>query len=507
MGYVDNKRIAKNTLLLYARMLIMLCVSLYTSRVVLKVLGVEDFGIYNVVGGIVSILTFLNASMAGATQRFLNVELGRNNTDGLIKVFRTAQVIHVGVAIIVLILAETIGIWFLNTYMQIPQGRMYAANFVFQFSVITFMVTILSVPYNAAIIAHERMSAFAYISIIEVFLKLLIVYLLLIIPFDKLIVYSCLMALISIIIRIIYSIYCGRHFVECKRNKFECDKCILKKMLNFSGWTIFGALGSISHTQGVGLVLNYFFGVAINAAQGIANQVNSVISNFVANFMTALNPQIVKSYTSGDLNSMHKLLMRGCKMGFFLVAFFAIPLIFEAPWILSLWLHEVPEYTVIFIRIFLFSTICASFASPLAVAKGATGEIRNYQIILTTIGWMHIPMSIVFFVLGYPPQYAMYVYLFLMVVMQVCRIQMVCHSIRLRIVEFYKNVILRCILVLFASSIIPLLICLFSEHNMWVSLINILIAFVMVLLNSYVWGLEVDERHKIYSLVKNKLLR
>ena len=505
MGNVDNKRIAKNTLLLYARMLVMLCVSLYTSRVVLKVLGVEDFGIYNVVGGIVSILTFLNTSMAGATQRFLNVELGRNNTDGVIKVFRTAQVIHVGVAIVVLLLAETIGLWFLNTYMQIPADRMHAANFVFQFSIITFMVSILSVPYNAAIIAHERMSAFAYISIIEVFLKLLIVYLLLIIPFDKLIIYSCLMALVSIIIRMIYSFYCSRHFIECKKFKLEYDKSVLKKMLGFSGWTIFGALGSISHTQGIGLVLNYFFGVAINAAQGIANQVNSVISNFVTNFMTALNPQIVKSYTSGELDSMHKLLMRGCKLGFFLVAFFAIPLIFEAPVILSIWLHEVPEYTVIFVRIILLTTLCASFASPLAAAKGATGNIRNYQIILTTIGWMHVPVSFVFFILGFPPQYAMYVYLFLMIVMQVCRIQMVCRSIRLRITDFYKNVILRCVLVFCVSAIIPLLICLLSAHSMWISIVNIFVSCIMVLFCAYVWGLDVDERHKVYSLIKSKL--
>lgn len=317
----SNKRIAKNTLLLYARMILLLSISLYTSRVVLATLGVSDYGVYNVVGGIVLILCFLNNSMAGATQRFLNIELGKKSEDGVVKVFRTAQYIHLIIAVIVFLLAETIGIWFLNTYMNIPSERMIAANYVFQFSICSFLVSIISVPYNATIIAHERMSAFAYISILEAVLKLAIVFLLMVVSFDKLIFYAALMAIVQIIVRFSYSGYCRRHFIECKKYSLKYDKDLLHQMMGFSGWTIFGALGSISHTQGISIIINIFFGAAVNAAQSIANQVNMVVNQFVTNFMISLNPQIVKNYAAHDLEQMHSLVKRGSKMFFFLVAF------------------------------------------------------------------------------------------------------------------------------------------------------------------------------------------
>ena len=308
----NNQRIAKNTLLLYFRMLITLVVSLYTSRVVLNTLGVDDYGIYNVVGGIIVILGFLNSAMAGATQRFLNVELGRNDFEQLRKVFCTSLVIHALVAGVILVIAETIGLWYLNSCMNIAEERMVAANWVYQFSVATFMVNILSVPYNATIIAHEKMSAFAYISILEVVLKLVIVYLLVLTPFDKLIFYAFLIFMVGVVLRLIYGIYCKRHFEECTINNFKLDKPMMKEMLSFSSWTIFGNLGFIAHTEGIALVINYFFGVAVNAASGIANQVNGVVKNFVYNFLTALNPQVVKTYAAGQYEEMHKLLMRGC---------------------------------------------------------------------------------------------------------------------------------------------------------------------------------------------------
>ena len=400
-----------------------MAISLYTSRVVLATLGVDDYGLYYTVGGIVSILAFLNTSMAGSTQRFLNVEMGKNDYEKLQLVFNTSRVIHLCLAVIVFVLAETIGVWFLNNYMTIAPDRMGAANWVFQFSIVSFLITIISVPYNAAIISHEKMSAFAYISVVDAVLRLLIVFLLDLTSYDKLIIYSILMAATSAIIRLIYSWYCIKHFVECRKFSLGYDKEYLKKMASFSGWTVVGALGSISHTQGVAIVINMFFSVAVNAAQGIANQVMHVVNHFVSNFMIALNPQIVKSYASGDLESMHTLMMRGSRMGFFLITFFSIPLIIETPVLLAIWLKEVPEYTVIFVRIIIVTSVINSFASPLSAARGATGDIKNYQIVLTALGLLHIPLAWICFEIGYPPYSAMIVYLILIIIMQVCRIK------------------------------------------------------------------------------------
>lgn len=499
----SNKRIAKNTLLLYARMILLLSISLYTSRVVLATLGVSDYGVYNVVGGIVLILCFLNNSMAGATQRFLNIELGKKSEDGVVKVFRTAQYIHLIIAVIVFLLAETIGIWFLNTYMNIPSERMIAANYVFQFSICSFLVSIISVPYNATIIAHERMSAFAYISILEAVLKLAIVFLLMVVSFDKLIFYAALMAIVQIIVRFSYSGYCRRHFIECKKYSLKYDKDLLHQMMGFSGWTIFGALGSISHTQGISIIINIFFGAAVNAAQSIANQVNMVVNQFVTNFMISLNPQIVKNYAAHDLEQMHSLVKRGSKMGFFLVAFFVVPLFLEAPTLLDIWLVEVPNYTVIFIRIIILTTLCNSFASPLATAQAATGKIRTYQIILTSLGWMHLPLAWAFFALGFPPYYAMYIYFCLIIIMQSYRIWKVSKSIQMT--HFIKDVLLPCVLVFILSITIPAVLHVYFNINLWTSILNCCIGGTMVILTSYYIGLTATERQKVKSLVKSKV--
>lgn len=486
-------------------MLITLVVSLYTSRVVLNTLGVEDYGTYNVVGGIIVILGFLNNAMAGSTQRFLNVELGRNDLQHLRKVFFTSLVIHSLVAGVVLIIAETIGLWYLNTCMNIASERMTAANWVFQFSVASFIVNIISVPYNATIIAHEKMSAFAYISILEVMLKLVIVYLLVLTPFDKLIFYAFLIFVVGIVLRLIYGIYCKRHFVECTVVDKKMDKPIMKEMLSFSSWTIFGNLGYIAHTQGVALVINYFFGVAVNATSGIANQVNGMVTGFVSNFMTAMNPQVVKTYASGRYSEMHNLVIRGCQASFYMVAFFVIPLTIEAPIILKLWLKIVPDYTVAFVRVVLFISLFSSFSSILATAKGATGQIKIYQITLTIIGLFHVPLAIAFFMLGYPPYYAMYIYLFIVIIQQIVRINFVCKAIGLQLERFYKDVIARCLLVLVMGMAVPLFVHVSFSQSIWSSLITILLfalAFIAILMTI---GFKKSDRNKILQIVSNKI--
>jgi O-antigen/teichoic acid export membrane protein len=299
----NNKRIAKNTLLLYARTLVIMFISLYTSRVILNVLGVGDFGIYNVVGGIVAMFSLINGSLTSATQRFLNFELGKKNTAKLKRIFSVSISIHAILALIVLIFGESIGLWFLNTRMNIALERMTAANWVYQCSLITFCVNLISIPYNATIIAHEKMNVFAYISILDALLQLIIVFLLPWILFDKLIIYAILMLFISVIIRIIYGQYCNKQFQECKF-VFCKDKSLYKEMTSFAGWTFIGSSSAVLMRQGVNILINIFHGVTVNAARGIATQVEQAVNSFISNFMMAMNPPITKSYASGEHNYM-----------------------------------------------------------------------------------------------------------------------------------------------------------------------------------------------------------
>ena len=305
----NNKRIAKNTLMLYVRMLFSMIVSLFTSRVVLQTLGVEDYGIFNVVGGVITMFTFINAAMVSSTQRYLNFELAKGNSQRLRSVFNTSLQIHGLIAIAIIVLGETLGLWFVLNKLVIPESRMTAALWVYQCSILACSVNIMSAPYNADIIAHEEMSAFAYISILEVSLKLLIVYLLVVSPIDKLIAYAILTLSVQLLIRFIYSHYCHKHFEE-SYIEFNVNKVLFKEMSGFAGWSFFGNLAAILYTQGLNMMLNIFFGPVVNAARGIAVQVQSAVQQFVSGFQTALNPQITKNYAVGDLEQMHNLMFR-----------------------------------------------------------------------------------------------------------------------------------------------------------------------------------------------------
>lgn len=497
----NNKRIAKNTLLLYVRMLLLMVISLYTSRVVLNALGVDDYGIYNVVGGIVVLLAFLNNAMAGSTQRFLNFEMGTQDSDALRRVFSTSIHIHVIVAFVVLILGETIGLWFLNTHMNIPELRITAANYVYQFSLITCVANFLSVPFNATIIAHERMSAFAYISILEGVLKLSVAIAVYYAPFDKLIFYGSLMLFVGLINNSCYATYAFRHFAECRGVSRRINKDKMREMLSFSGWTIFGNLGYILHTQGIAIIINMFFTVAVNAAQGIANQVNGVVQQFLSNFLLALNPQLVKSYASGDIEAMHKLIIRGCKFAFCLVAFFVVPLVIETPTILKTWLGIVPEYTIIFVRMVLLILLVNSLTGILSTSKGATGNIKIYQITLTTIGAFHLPLVCGAFALGYGPEYSMYVYLVIVIILQILRALFVCNSLHLSKRLLFSEVAVRCSLVLLISSVLPTLLHLYLPVSLITSIIICIAGMLSVTITSLFIALTPHEREVVYSYV------
>lgn len=380
----NNKRIAKNTLLLYVRMLFTIIVGLYTSRVVLNTLGVNDYGIYNVVGGIVAMLAFLNSAMTAASQRFISFELGTKNYQRLKEVFSTSVTIHLIIAGIIFIISETIGLWFLNTHMNISSDRMEAANWVYQCSILTFMVTVISVPYNACIVAHERMKAFAYISIIEVGLKLIIVYLLLVFSTDKLITYAILIFSVSVIIRVIYGIYCKRNFEECIY-RFSVKRALWKQMLSFVGWGMLANFGVSLRLQGANILLNIFFNPAVNAARGIAMQVNGIVINFSNNFLMALNPQITKEYANGNIDRTITLIYAGSRYSFYLLSIISLPMIVSIDYLLKLWLGIVPEYTNIFLKLTIVAALIDTMTYPMVTATYATGVLRRITIIISLL--------------------------------------------------------------------------------------------------------------------------
>ena len=403
----NNKRIAKNTLLLYFRMLLIILVGLYTSRVVLNTLGVSDYGIYNVVGGIVAMLAFLNSAMVAASQRFISFELGTGNMERLKKVLCTYVSIHIALAVIILLIAETLGLWFVNTHLNIPSERMEAANWVYQCSIFTLLLTVVSVPYNSCIVAHEHMKAFAYVSIVEAVLKLLIVYLLLLGNFDKLILYAILVVAVAFIIRVIYGIYCKRHFEECTY-RFVFDKQLFKEMFAFAGWSVIGNLGFSFKDQGSNIILNLFFGTTVNAARGIALQVNGIISNFSNNFTMALNPQITKLYAAGDVEASIKLVYAGCRYSFYLLLLIAVPVMINIDYLLQLWLGAVPKYTSQFLMLALIAALIDVMARPLVTALQATGRIKVFQIVICIIVLCELPLAYVILHYGGKPYWAMY---------------------------------------------------------------------------------------------------
>ena len=425
----NNKRIAKNTLLLYFRMLFMMVVNLYTSRVVLNALGVVDFGVNNVVGGVIAMLGFLTGSLSSASSRYITYDLGKGNITVMKKTFGNILSIHFILAVFVLIVGETLGLWFVTTQLQIPDGRETAAFWVYQFSVLSSILGIISAPYNAAIIAHEKMSAFAYISIVDAVLKLLVAFFIEVSPYDKLIVYSLSIFLIMLFDRVLYGIYCSKHFEETKVH-FSYDKKMFKEIFAFAGWTMNGNLAIIGFTQGINILLNIFFGPAVNAARGIAVQVQGVCQQFCSNFQMALNPQLTKCYAQGELEYMHKLLCKSSKFSFYILFFIVLPLMFEAPF-------------VSFLRLILVSSLLYSLSNPIIVSVHATGKLKNFQIVEGTMLLSIVPIA--YFLLKYfriVPEYVFLVHIIVESCTQIVRLKIVLPMINMQLVDYFKKVIL-----------------------------------------------------------------
>ena len=503
----NNKRIAKNTLLLYFRMLFLMVVSLYTSRVVLNALGVNDFGIYNVVGGVVAMFSMLSSSLSSAITRFITYELGTGNQDNLRKIFSSSVTIQIGLATLIVLLAEAVGIWFLNVKMNIPDARIVAANWVFQFSILTFAINLISVPYNASIIAHERMSAFAYISILEALGKLAIAYLITISPMDRLIFYALLMCVVALLIRFVYGYYCKKHFEECTYHLLW-DKDLLKRMFGFAGWNFIGATSAVLRDQGGNIIINLFCGPAVNAARGIAFQVNNAISGFVTNFMTALNPQIIKSYATDNRDYMMDLIYQGARLSFYMLLILSLPVLVNTHYILGLWLKIVPDHAVLFVQLVLLFAMSESISNPLVTAQHATGKIRDYQLIVGGLQMLNLPVSYVLLRMGMFPEVVIVVAI---VISQCClgaRLLLLRGMIGLSIKTYAMKVYLNVLIVTMISAILPFFISKQLEESFLNSILLSFLAFICTGITIYYIGCNKTERqfvlNKMY-IIKNRL--
>lgn len=496
----NTKRIAKNTLMLYVRMLFGMLVSLYTSRVVLQALGVEDYGIYNVVGGVVAMFSLLSGSLSAAVSRFLTFELGRNDLVRLRKVFSSALCVHTLLALFVLVLSETLGLWFLNYQMNIPADRMIAANWVFQFSLFSFLLGLFSVPYNASIISHERMSIFAFVGIGDTLLQLGIVLFIALgeIYSDKLIVYASLLVVKGLLFQLFYFYYCRKSFKEC-RFRLSLDKQLLKEMTGFAGWNFIGASSAILRDQGGNILLNLFYGPALNAARGVANQVSNAIGSFVGNFMIALNPQITKSYAAAEYGYMFSLIFRGARFSYYLLLWLALPVLLNTQYILSIWLNVVPEHAILFVQLVLVFSMCEAISNPLITVMLATGKIRNYQIVVGGLQMMNFPLSYIFLKMGFLPEIIVMVAISLSLICLGARLILLRDMIQLPVARFLRYVCGNIIVVTILSLTVPLYARWELPNNLFGFIFSCIICFGWGGIILYRFGCSVSERKFLIS--------
>ena len=487
----NNKRIAKNTLLLYFRTLLIMAITLYMSRVILNALGVEDYGIYNVVG------------------RFIMFELGRGDSKRLSVIFSTSVNIQLGLSLLIMVLGAAVGGWFLNMQMNIPEGRMTAANWVLYCSLLMFCVNLVSIPYNACIIAHERMAAFAYVSILEASLKLLICYLIVISPFDKLISYAILLVVVALIIRFVYGFYCGRHFEECRYRPIY-DRSLLKQMGSFAGWQFLSNGCWLFNTQGVNILINMFFGVALNAARGVATQVDGAIQQFVNNFMTAVNPQITKDYAAGRIKEMFTLVCRGAKFSYFLLMLFAIPVMLETEYVLTLWLKTVPDHTVIFLRLTIIGSMLNMLGGTGLTACMATGNIKRYSIWISSVGVLVFPLTWIAFEFGLPVESTYIVFIMVYIGVNVVKLYIMKGLLHFPPVLFVRKVVVPMLIVTPVAVILPLIVANSFEQSFLRLCLTVIVSLISSSTTIFLIGLTGGERKAVVKKAadfRNKFVR
>lgn len=496
----NNKRIAKNTLMLYVRMIVTMLVLLYTSRVILQTLGVEDFGIYNAVGGVVAMLSFVNNSMSIAVQRYLSYDLGRKDMVSLNHTFNMALVTHLLIAVVVALLAETIGYYFLKRYMNFPDSRFEAAQWIFHFSVLTCCIRFLLVPYNALIISFERMNIFAYLSIGEAVFGLAIVYLLQIGDADKLKLYAVLVFFVAVLITAMYAVYCWLNIKEVKF-RITWDKQLFRRLLSFASWSALGEMGWAATGQGVNVVLNIFFGPIVNAARGIAYQVLAAVNRFVQSFQMAVNPQIIKQYAAGEIQGMQTLVYRSTCFSFYLLLLISLPLALRIEYVLWLWLGQIPPHLSLFCRLVLIGALTDVLSNLLATVAKAYGNIRNYQLTVAGILIMNLPVSYAVLKLGAPAWSVFVVYIGISITLFFVRLFLIRRMVDLGIRAYLRGVLTPTLRVTVVAVPIPIVLHLFLPDNILGFCGVVLGSCLCVLLASYGVGLPPSER----LLVRNHI--
>lgn len=453
----NNKLIVKNSIYMYVRMIFTVLIGLYTSRMILSSLGFEDYGLYNVIGGIVALLGFVNGSMSNTTSRYITFNLGKNNISHLIEVFSTSFYIHVAIAVVIVVLSETLGLWYVYNKLVVPPHRLTAAIYLYQFSVISSVISIISIPFNASIIAHERISAFAMFAIVEALLKMGIAISLKYIPVDRLIYYGAMILFLQVSVNVAYWIYNFKNF-EGIRIKLVFSKVLFREMFAFTGWNLFGNFSHVFFTQGVNLILNFYCGTAVNAARGIAIQVDNLVRQFATNLQTAVNPQIIKSYAQGDTERFFTLIFTSSRYCFYLLFLIALPIMLEAEFLLTVWLGQFPNHTISFIRITLMIVVLESLVTPMFIANLASGKVKIYQIVMCVISLAFIPITLFAIKFTGIPEIVFVSTLLMTIVEIIARIFIVHHQVSLPRLEYVKKVILNIILVIVISSVLPIML-------------------------------------------------
>lgn len=502
---LSNKTIAKNTLFLYVRMVIVLVVSLFTTRVILNALGATDFGIYNVVGGIVTIMSFLNGALSGSTSRFLTFTLGKGDLNELHKTFASALNLHIIVALLVIIVGETIGLWFFYNKLVIPEDRMTAAFWVYQLSIATTVINFTQIPYTASLISHENMSIYAYVGLYEAFARMLIAYLIVISPIDKLISYAILLAVNTLIVQYFYRFYTRRKYEECKF-ALVWDKKLYKNLLSYCGWELFGGIASVSQGQGITIVLNMFFGPVVNAARAIVGQIQSALQMFVTNFLTAARPQVIKRCADGDYTSMYSLAFYSARFSYMLMLALILPVCFEIDFILKIWLGDnIPEYTNIFTVIILSTSLFQTIHTASLMPYHAIGKIRSGNLIGGGLMILALPVSYILFMCGFEPYWA-FITVFITNGLQQFSTWAIIHNyVEYRYRSLLTDVYLPCIFVTILAFISPAIIY-FTIPQGWLRFLILTITSELSMLFIFTYiGLKANERQKIISMIKHKI--
>ena len=501
---LNTRRIAKNTLMLYVRMLILMLVGLYTSRVVLNALGENDFGIYDVVGGVVAMFTMISGSLNAAVSRFITYELGKGEGSRLNKVYSTAVMIQLALAAIVVVLAEPIGLWFIGNEMTIDPSRIPAAKWVLHFSLASFVINLMSVPQMASITAHEKMSAYAWIGLLDGFLRLGVAFLTARASSDRLVLYAALMMVTVLAVRGAYGLYCRKHFPEC-RFRMVRDMSLVKEMFSFAGWNFIGVTSGVLRDQGGKILINIFTGPAVNAARGVAMQLNGAVQGFVTNIMTAVNPQITKSYASGESNYMHYLISKSSRISFYLLFVLALPLLFNTQYVLDLWLKDVPAHSGLFVQLFLVFALSESVSNPLITAQLATGNIRNYQLVVGGLQLLNLPVSYVFLKAGAVPEVTVMVAIAISQICLFARLIMLKGMIGIAVGRFLKNVYLNILLVAVTALSLPFVLCPMLPDTFLGFLASVAVCVASAGLSVTFIGLSRGERNEIVYMILKRI--